>query len=140
VVATRGHLATVQWGKFFELFSSTALPIIRTRQLCQVPVTFRGGRNSELPRRGFAADGADKLSCCRRSTKGTPRGRIGDPGEDDFDSVVVDDCLGERAVAGLELGEVLSNGDELDADSSSGGGELGKVREGCNVGCLVDHQ
>lgn len=67
-------------------------------------------------------------------------GRVGDAGEDDFGSVVVDDGLGKGAVAGLELGEVLPDGDELDADSSGGGGELGEVGQGGNVGCLVNHE
>ena len=43
-------------------------------------------------------------------------GGVGDAGEDDLGSVVVDHGLGEGAVAGLDLGEVLPDGDELDAD------------------------
>jgi hypothetical protein len=38
--------------------------------------------------------------------------------------VVVDDGLGEGAVAGLDLGEVLPDGDELDSYASGGGGDL----------------
>ena len=41
--------------------------------------------------------------------------------------MVVDDGGGEGAVAGLELCEVLPDGDELDADAAGCGGELGEV-------------
>jgi hypothetical protein len=53
-------------------------------------------------------------------------GGVRDAGEDDLGAVVVDDGLGEGAVTGLDLGEVLPDGDELDADAAGGGGELGE--------------
>src|SRR5690606_13291535 len=67
-------------------------------------------------------------------------GGVGDAGEDDFGAVVVDDGLGEGAVAGLDLGEVLPDGDELDPDAASGGGDLGEIGEGCDIGGFVDHE
>ena len=67
-------------------------------------------------------------------------GGVGDAGEDDLGSVVVDDGLGEGAVAGLDLGEVLPDGDELDADAAGGGGDLGEVGERGDVGGFVDHE
>ena len=67
-------------------------------------------------------------------------GGVGDAGEDDFGAVVVDDGLGEGAVAGLDLGEVLPDGDELDPDAASGGGDLGEIGEGCDIGGFVDDQ
>src|SRR5690606_23005262 len=81
--------------------------------------------------RGFVADEAAGV---------VEGGGVGDAGEDDFGSVVVDDGLGEGAVAGLDLGEVLPDGDELDADSAGGGGELGEVGEGSDVGGLINDE
>jgi hypothetical protein len=52
--------------------------------------------------------------------------------------VVVDDCLGAVAVSGLDLGEVLPDGDELDALPGGGGGEIVEVAEGCVVGGFVE--
>ena len=67
-------------------------------------------------------------------------GGVGDAGEYDLGSVVVDDGLGEGAVAGLDLGEVLPDGDELDADAAGGGGDLGEVGERSDVGGFVDDE
>jgi hypothetical protein len=67
-------------------------------------------------------------------------GRVGDSGENDFGAVIVDDGLSEGAVPGLQLGEILPDGDELDTDAAGGGGDLGEVGEGCDVGCFIDHQ
>ena len=93
------------------------------------------------PSVGVASTGfIDSLLVADESADVVEGGCVGDAGEDDLGAVVVDDSLGEGAVAGLDLGEVLPDGDELDADAAGGGGDLGEVGEGCDVGGLVDDQ
>ena len=67
-------------------------------------------------------------------------GGVGDSGEDDLGSVVVDHGLGEGGVHALELGEVLPDGYQLDADTTSRGRQLGEVGERSDVGGLVNDE
>ncbi len=47
---------------------------------------------------------------------------------------------GVVAVGGFDLGEVLEDGDELDALAGAGGGEGGEVADGGDVGAFVEDE
>ena len=90
--------------------------------------------------RGSGAGFLDGLLVADESADVVEGGGVGDAGKYDFGTVVVDDGLGEGAVAGLDLGEVLPDGDELDADAARGGGDLREIWKRCDVGCFVDDE
>jgi hypothetical protein len=102
----------------------------------QPPIGRRlGERRPPIPagRLGGLDDGlvADQLG---RQFKG---GWVGLPGEEQLGAVAVEDGGGAVAVAVLELGLVVPDGEQLDALPTAGGGELGELLDGGAVAGLI---